>query len=87
MALCSGAPVLLLNTVLFSISIIHYLHAVASNIEQRDGAERSGGLLVLLGHDTLLQTLSFCFFSPVFANKQTVAFPHVWDKTVSIPLF
>lgn len=59
-ALCSGAPVLLLNTVLFSISIIHDSYAVASNIEQRDGAERSGGgLLVLLGCRSLSQTLFF----------------------------
>lgn len=46
-SLCSDAPARLLNTVLFSISTIHNSHAVASNIEQRDGAERSGGLLLV----------------------------------------
>lgn len=49
LVLCSGAPVLLLNTVVFSISIIHNSHAVASNIERRDGAERSGAVLILFG--------------------------------------
>lgn len=33
MALCNGAPVLLLNIILFSISTIHNLHTVASNID------------------------------------------------------
>lgn len=47
-ALCSSVSVLLLNIVLFSISTMHNLHPVASNIDQRDGAERSGGLLLIL---------------------------------------
>lgn len=71
-ALCSGAPVLLLNSVLFSISIIHNSYAVASNIEQRDGAERSGGGLLVFHKPS--------FFSPLFANNQIIASSPCWKQ-------
>lgn len=81
-ALCSGAPVLLLNTILFSISTIHNLHTVASNIEQRDEAERSGGLLLMSGRCTLSQTPFFFF------NSQQRCFHSVLEAPQSLfPLF
>lgn len=64
-ALCSASPVLLLNTGLFSISTIYNSHAAASNIEQRDGAERSGGSLPMYASCTL-------FTNPRFSSPSSL---------------